>query len=254
MMKNLAGNDVSIFLFRFVLRKNSISFVLNESIAEDMYPEIDEEMQPLVQACSDTLLRYRDRCQGDTIMDGSILVDNCFEVMLSKGLGSYFPESEKENLFKDAHEIAKLLLDVMDRRTREMEQGTYPGPQPVINKIKSTESTNNGLETLGQERDSLEELPIFESEFSGLKRLTPDDLPDGVSARKGYDHRGRCYAFEHEVFGDLGKIVLIGMQGAVRLEADLYKGNVEFLPQKEEVFKEVISTVEHALRNLAPTN
>lgn len=250
-MKNLAGNDVSIFLFRFELRKSGISFVLNDSIAEDMYPEIDEEMQPLVQACGDTLLRYRDRCQGDTIMDGSILTDNCFEMMLSKGLGSYFPEHEKENLFKDAHEIAKLLLEVMNRRTREMEQGTYSGPQPVINKIQSTESTNNGLEALGQERDSLEDLPIFEGEFSGLKRLTPDDLPDGVSARKGYDHRGRCYAFEHEEFGDLGKIVLISMQGNIRLEAELYKGKLESLPQREEMFKDVISTVETGLRSLS---
>lgn len=52
-MKNLAGNDCSIFLFRFVLRKNAISYVLNESIAEDMYPEIEEQIQPLVQACSE---------------------------------------------------------------------------------------------------------------------------------------------------------------------------------------------------------
>ena len=41
-MKSLAGNNVSMFLFQFVLRKHAISFVLNESIAEDMYPEIDE--------------------------------------------------------------------------------------------------------------------------------------------------------------------------------------------------------------------
>ncbi len=46
-MKNIAGNEVSIFLYRFELRGNSIDFVLNESIAEDMYPEIDEKMKPL---------------------------------------------------------------------------------------------------------------------------------------------------------------------------------------------------------------
>ena len=67
-MKNLAGNDVSIFLFRFVLRKNAISFVLSEAIAEDMISEIDKQLQPLVKTCCETLLRYRDKCREETIM------------------------------------------------------------------------------------------------------------------------------------------------------------------------------------------
>jgi len=33
-MKNLAGNAVSIFLFRFIIPDDGISFVLNELIAE----------------------------------------------------------------------------------------------------------------------------------------------------------------------------------------------------------------------------
>ena len=135
-MKNLAGNDVSIFLYRFVLRKNGISFVLNESIAEDMYPEIEEQTQPLVHASCETLMQYRHLCRDEAIMDGNILVDGCFEVMLSKGLGKHFVEREKQILFNDANEIAKLLMEVMDRRTKELEQGTYPGPQPIINKIQ----------------------------------------------------------------------------------------------------------------------
>jgi len=134
-MKNLAGSDVSIFLFRFVIRKNAISFVLNESIAEDMYAEIEEQIQPLAKACGKTLMRYRNLCSEKTFMDGNILTDGCFEVMLSKGLGKHFVDSEKQILFNDAHEIANLLMKVMDRRTKEMEQGSYPGPQPVTNKI-----------------------------------------------------------------------------------------------------------------------
>ena len=39
-LKNLAGNDVSIFLFRFELSGNGISFVLNEAIAADMYRDV----------------------------------------------------------------------------------------------------------------------------------------------------------------------------------------------------------------------
>ena len=249
-MKNLAGNNVSIFLFRLVLRKNSISFVLNESIAEDMYSEVDENMQPLVQACCETLMRHRDMCLGETIMDGSILIDNCFEVMLSNGLGTHIPEREKGNLFNDAHEIANQLIEVMDRRTKEIEQGVYPGPQPVLNKLQRTESTNEGLERLGKKRESLRELALFESELVGLKRLTPNDLPQGVHAKKGYDHRGRCYAFEHETLGDLGKIVLIDMQGSIRIEAEQSKGLIEVLPQRKQLFEEIISNIERALIDL----
>ena len=36
-LKNVAGNDVSIFLFRFELSGNGINFMLNEAIAADMY-------------------------------------------------------------------------------------------------------------------------------------------------------------------------------------------------------------------------
>jgi predicted XRE-type DNA-binding protein len=39
-IKNLAGNDVSIFLYRFELLSYGIDFVLNEVIAEDMYPAL----------------------------------------------------------------------------------------------------------------------------------------------------------------------------------------------------------------------
>jgi hypothetical protein len=57
-LKNIAGNEVSIFLFRFELRGRGIDFVLNEAIAADMYQEVDEELKPLVHACCETLLRY----------------------------------------------------------------------------------------------------------------------------------------------------------------------------------------------------
>src|SRR4029434_8886021 len=58
-VKNIAGNAVSLFLFRFVLRGNGIDFVLNEAIAADMYPDVEEKITPLVHACCETLLRYR---------------------------------------------------------------------------------------------------------------------------------------------------------------------------------------------------
>lgn len=252
-MKNLAGNDISIFLFQFVLQKNAISFVLNESIAEDMYPEIEEQLQPLTQACSETLARHRHLCHEKIIMDGNILVDNCFEVMLSPGLGKHFEEKVKQNLFNDAHEIANLLTEVMDRRTKELEQGAYPGPQPVIPKIQGSQSTNKGLEALGRKRQSLEGLPIFSSEITVLNRLKPDDLPQSVLARKSYDHRGHCYAFEHVTLGELGKIILVDVEGSTRMETEIHNGNSGVLPEKKRVLEEIISTLEQGLRNAIKT-
>lgn len=81
-LKNLAGNDVALFLFRFVLRGNGIDFVLNEAIATDMYQDVDEKLKPLVHACCETLLRYRHLSVTDTMMDGTILDTGEFEVIL----------------------------------------------------------------------------------------------------------------------------------------------------------------------------
>ena len=111
-MKNLAGNDVYIFLYRFVILGNRIDFVLNEAIAHDLTPDIDGKLKPYAHACAETLQRYRHLCSGNVIMDGNILVTGEFEVMLSKGLGKYFDYVEKSRLFEDANNIASLLQEV----------------------------------------------------------------------------------------------------------------------------------------------
>ena len=101
-LKNIAGNDASIFLFRFELLSKGIDFVVNEAIAEDMHQDLDDKMKPLVHACCETLLRYKHLSVGNPIMDGYILVTGEFEVMLSKGLGRHFALDEKARLFQDA--------------------------------------------------------------------------------------------------------------------------------------------------------
>ena len=50
---------MSIFLFRFEIHGNAISFVVNQEIAMDMYEDIDEKLKPLAHACCETLSRYR---------------------------------------------------------------------------------------------------------------------------------------------------------------------------------------------------
>jgi hypothetical protein len=250
-LQNLAGHDVSIFLFRFEIGGNGISFVLNEAIAADMYEEVDQKLQPLAHACCETLLRYRELSTSPVIMDGGILTSGEFEVMLSRGLGAYFPEPEKRELFADAKRIADLLIEVMDRRTEEEEKtgkrtASFRRPVPPDPfKVKQ------GLEQLGEtkrlraEARSAAEGKRFRP---GLKRLRPEDLPPGVSARRGYDQRGHCLMFEHDTLGELGKIVLekIGEERML-IQAELYTGqeaaDAPLAKERKRLFEQVVVTV-----------
>jgi hypothetical protein len=249
-IKNLAGNPVSIFLYRFVIHGDGISFVLNESIAEDIYQDIDEKIKPLVHACCETLLRYRRLSVGNTIMDGNILEDGGFEVMLSKGLGRYFAEQEKQGLFQDAKEIADLLTLVMDRKTHELKQGKQVG-QSVKQRPQTPKKIKVGLEELGQKQHLLAELQwlvVGQQIRPGLKQLRPDDLPSGVIASRGYDHRGQCLILDHPILGEIGKIVLINIRdGQMLIQPELYteRSNLQdsLLKQKREILKTVVSSV-----------
>ena len=249
-LKNLAGNDVALFLFRFVLRGNGIDFVLNEAIAADMYQDVDDKIKPLVHACCETLLRYRHLSVSDTIMDGNILDTGEFEVMLSKGLGRHFAEDEKQQLFHDAKNMADLLVAVMDRRTQELKDQKQGGP-PRRPSPQSPQKIKTGLQELGQAKHlqaELQWLAAGKRLRPGLKQLRPEDLPSGVTASRGYDHRGHCLIFEHSTLGELGKIVLRKMRdGHMLLQAELYKGQAEGesprVQQKKRVFEQVVATV-----------
>ena len=161
-MKNIAGNDASIFLFRFELRGNGIDFVLNEAIAADMYQDIDEKIKPLVHACCETLLRYRHLSVSNTIMDGNFLATGEFEVMLSKGLGRHFVHDEKERLFQDAKNISDLLAVVMDRRTQELKKGKQRNPPPIEH-TPNPRKIKKGLE-------KLEKQNTYRQNCNGLQR------------------------------------------------------------------------------------
>jgi hypothetical protein len=90
-LKNIAGNNVSIFLFRFELRGKGIDFVLNEAIAEDIYQNIDEKLKPLVHACCETLLRYRHLRVSNIIMDGNV-------IQRTGKAGIHYRKKEKGNI------------------------------------------------------------------------------------------------------------------------------------------------------------
>src|SRR5262244_1937274 len=226
-LKNLAGNDVSIFLFRFDVHSNAIDFVVNQAIAADMYPDVDEKLKPLAHACCATLLRYKHLSVSTTIMDGNLLDTGEFEVMLSRGLGRHFAETEKQQLFQDAKRIADLLIEVMDRRTTEEKEGKQPSSSDTRSSQRP-KPIKKGLAELGAAKRLQAELQwMLEGQRvrPGLKRLRPEDLPPGVKASRGYDHRGHCLIFEHNTLGEVGKIVLIKIrEGKMLLQAELFKG------------------------------
>ncbi len=248
-LKNLAGNDVSIFLFRFEIISNGINFVINEAIGKDMYQDLDEKIKPFAHACCETLSRYRHLSVSNIIMDGNLLDTGEFEVMLSKGLGRHFVDVEKERLFQDAKKIADLLIEVMDRSTKEEKEGKKHIPYDI--RPQNPQKVKKGLEQLGQEKHLQSELQwMIEGKHvrPGLKRLTPQDLPPDVKASRGYDHRGYCYVYEHKTLGELGRIVLIKTpDDKTLIQAELYTGqeNMEspFVKKKKDVFGKIVATV-----------
>src|SRR2546427_10753 len=247
------------FLFRFELRGNGIDFVLNKAIAADMYQDVDEKIKPLAHACCETLSRYRRLSVSNTMMDGNILATGEFEVMLSKGLGRHFVDDEKQQLFQDAKNIADLLVAVMDRKTQELKEGKQPSPSHV-HYPQRPKKIKKGLEELGQEKRLQAELQwLTEGKRlrPGLKQLRPEDLPSGVSASRGYDHRGHCLLFEHNTLGDLGKIILIKTRdGHMVIQAELYSGQenreAPLEQKKKKVFEQVVATVNKCLNENFP--
>ena len=111
-----------IFLYRFDKNGNGIEFILNEVLAEDMipYPEYDIMLKPLVHSTCQILMPYKAFCKDDTIMTGTILDTNEFEVMLSTGLGKHIDAYTKNQIiFENARLIAEVLAKIMERRSLE---------------------------------------------------------------------------------------------------------------------------------------
>src|SRR5262245_44932690 len=153
-------------------------------------------------------------------------------------------------LFQDAKTIADLLVEVMDRNTQELKDGKHQisshtrasqRPKPI----------KKGLEELGEAKRLQAELQWLAERKQvrpGLRQLRPEDLPLGVKASRGYDHRGHCLTFEHNTLGELGKIVLINIrEGRMLLQAELYKGPDDMpsplLEKKKHVFEQIVTTV-----------
>jgi len=138
----------------------------------------------------------------------------------------------------------------MDRKTQELKDGKQGGPPRRLSP-RSPQKIKTGLQELGQAKRLQAELQwLAEGKRlrPDLKQLRPEDLPSGVTASRGYDHRGHCLIFEHNTLGELGKIVLSKMRDdQMLLQAELYAGHAEvespLVKQKKQVFEQVVAAV-----------
>lgn len=82
-----------------------------------------------------------------------------------------------------------------------------------------------------------------------LKRMKPEDLPEGVIAILGEDYRGRCYLFEHNIFGPIGRLIIMEVDdNRSCLNYELFMGDNEIGSHpyhiRKEIFQEIIDSVE----------
>lgn len=106
-----------IFLFRFDVENDGISFIPNEGIARDMYPDMEEMLRQLADSTCKVLEHYKIYSKNNPIMRGQILCNGQFEVNLSPGLGQYIDPYTKKILFENVKLISDMLIQAVNRRT-----------------------------------------------------------------------------------------------------------------------------------------
>ena len=117
--------------------------------------------------------------------------------------------------------------------------------------LKDSQTIKRGLEKLGRAKRLQAELQWMaegQQVRPGLRQLRPEDLPPGVTASRGYDHRGQCYNFEHKTLGELGRIVMVKIRDEQMLmQAEIYKGQEDLksplVQKKKKVFEKVVRTI-----------
>ena len=114
-------------------------------------------------------------------------------------------------------------------------------------KPESTNALVTLLEDVAQTRSALaEELR------ARFKPMSPKDLPAGVTTRSMAHPAGPCYAFHHDVLGELGRIVLIpaGVDH-IELRAEIHEAS-RGKADNENLFREVINSIRQSLKQLDP--
>ncbi len=81
-----------------------------------------------------------------------------------------------------------------------------------------------------------------------LKRMKPEDLPEGVIATLGDDSRGRCYLFEHNIFGPIARMIIVEVEeDKSSFNYELFMGDDEIgsLPYmiRKDILEEIIEAI-----------
>lgn len=83
-----------------------------------------------------------------------------------------------------------------------------------------------------------------------LKRMKPEDLPEGIIANLGEDPRGRCYLFEHNIFGPIGRMIIIEVEGdKSSLNYELFMGDDEIGSLPYIIRKDFLEEIIHSIGN-----
>jgi hypothetical protein len=150
----------------------------------------------------------------------------------------------------EQYSIKIILVGYIHRRTTEEKEGKQPSSSDTRSSQRP-KPIKKGLEERGAAKRIQAELQWMregQRVRPGLKRLRPEDLPPGVKAARGYDHRGHCLIFEHNTLGALGKIVLINIrEGKMLLQAEICKAPDDMpaplVQKKKRVFEHIVPTV-----------
>jgi len=117
-MKNLRGNDIYIFLFRFVVNLDGVTCELNQGILADMTPDIERLIQPHIHFCCVKLMALKVPQQGEILLDGHFVGNGVLEIALNQAIEHKLSVQEKLALQFDAKQIADYLTELMNRRVR----------------------------------------------------------------------------------------------------------------------------------------
>lgn len=117
-MKNLRGNDIYIFLFRFVVNLDGVTCELNQGILADMTPDIERLIQPHIHFCCEKLIALKFPQQREILLDCHFVGNGVLEISLNQAIEHKLSMQEKLALQFDAKQIADYLTELMNRRVR----------------------------------------------------------------------------------------------------------------------------------------
>lgn len=107
-----------IFLYQFDVKENGIHFVLNEQLADDIFPQYDVLLRPLVMSLAETLQLYYSVSRNSTLLTSHIRDNGEIGVVLNQELEHCIDGYTKDYMIlKNGKRIADILIEVKKAHT-----------------------------------------------------------------------------------------------------------------------------------------